>query len=326
MSKAILITGATGKQGGAVIKALLAANSGFQLLAVTRDKASASAQRLASKSGQISLVQGNLNDTESIFKEAKKITSLPIWGVFSVQVRLITRCVALSKCGSRGMATCANCWKTPAMNKEGPVIEENQGKALVDSAIKHGVKHFVYSSVDRHGDASTNNKTDIPHFISKHNIEHHLFDATKGRDMSWTVLRPVAFMENFDGGMLGKVFASAWKRVVRSRPLQLVATDDIGVFAAKSFVDPEKYGGRCISLAGDELTYAQMMEVFREKTGAEAPRTWDIVARTALWMSKEMGTMFAFFEREGYGADIEALKKEHPGMINLATWLDRRKA
>ncbi|KAL2113613.1 hypothetical protein VUR80DRAFT_3301 [Thermomyces stellatus] len=300
MSKAILITGATGKQGGAVIKALLAANSGFQLLAVTRDKASASAQRLASKSGQISLVQGNLNDTESIFKEAKKITSLPIWGVFSVQ--------------------------TPAMNKEGPVIEENQGKALVDSAIKHGVKHFVYSSVDRHGDASTNNKTDIPHFISKHNIEHHLFDATKGRDMSWTVLRPVAFMENFDGGMLGKVFASAWKRVVRSRPLQLVATDDIGVFAAKSFVDPEKYGGRCISLAGDELTYAQMMEVFREKTGAEAPRTWDIVARTALWMSKEMGTMFAFFEREGYGADIEALKKEHPGMINLATWLDRRKA
>lgn len=205
------------------------------------------------------------------------------------------------------------------------MIEERQGKALIDSAIKFGVKHFVYSSVDRHGDDSINNKTDIPHFISKHNIEHHLFKATKGKDMSWTVLRPVAFMENFDGGFVGKVFTAAWKSVVKSRPLQLVATDDIGVFAAKSFTDPEKYAGRSVSLAGDELTYEQMQKVFVNKTGAEAPRTLDIVAKGVLWMSKEMGTMFSFFEREGYGADIKALKKEHPGLIDLGTWLGNRK-
>ena len=212
------------------------------------------------------------------------------------------------------------------MNKEGPAIEERQGKGLIDSAIKNGVKHFVYSSVDRHGDASTNNKTNIPHFKSKHNIEHHLFSSAKGHDMTWTVLRPVAFMENFDGGFIGKVFASAWKLVVKSRPLQLVATDDIGVFAAKSFVDPEEYAGKCVSLAGDELTYSQMAEVFKNKTGAGPPQTWSIAAKGVLWMSEEMGTMFSFFEREGYGADIGALKKAHPGMIDLATWLDRRTA
>lgn len=61
MPRAILITGATGKQGRAVIDALLAATSDFQLLAVTRDANSPSAQKVAPKSKLISLVQGNLD-------------------------------------------------------------------------------------------------------------------------------------------------------------------------------------------------------------------------------------------------------------------------
>lgn len=87
MSRAILVTGATGKQGGALIKALLADKAGFHILAVTRDSNSASAKRLAAKSSDITLVQGDLNDTEAIFKTAEQATSHPIWGVFSVQVR-----------------------------------------------------------------------------------------------------------------------------------------------------------------------------------------------------------------------------------------------
>lgn len=86
MNRAILVTGATGKQGGAVIKALLADKAGFRILAVTRDTNSPSAKRLAAKSSDITLVQGDLNDTEAIFKAAEQATSHPIWGVFSVQV------------------------------------------------------------------------------------------------------------------------------------------------------------------------------------------------------------------------------------------------
>ena len=56
MSRTILVTGATGKQGGAVVNALLAANADFQILALTRDAQSASAQRLAKKSPNIKLV------------------------------------------------------------------------------------------------------------------------------------------------------------------------------------------------------------------------------------------------------------------------------
>ena len=86
MSKAILVTGATGKQGGALVNALLASNADFQILAVTRDTQSASATKLAQKSPKIKLVSGNLDNPDDIFKRAKEIASVPVWGVFSVQV------------------------------------------------------------------------------------------------------------------------------------------------------------------------------------------------------------------------------------------------
>lgn len=86
MSRALLITGATGKQGGSVIKALLARNTNFKILAVTRDVNSPSAKRLAAASPNITLVQGNLDNTEAIFQDAKKAVQESVWGVFSVQV------------------------------------------------------------------------------------------------------------------------------------------------------------------------------------------------------------------------------------------------
>ena len=92
MSRALLITGATGKQGGSVIRALLAANADFDILAVTRDSSSPSAKKLAEKSPRISLVQGNLDNAEGIFDTAKTASKVPIWGVFSVQVSIASFC------------------------------------------------------------------------------------------------------------------------------------------------------------------------------------------------------------------------------------------
>lgn len=86
MSKAVLITGATGKQGGAVVDALLAANTDYQILAVTRNVDSPSAKKLASRSSKIALVQGDLDNSAELFNNAKKVAKGPVWGVFSVQV------------------------------------------------------------------------------------------------------------------------------------------------------------------------------------------------------------------------------------------------
>ncbi|KAF4122453.1 NmrA-like family [Geosmithia morbida] len=291
----ILVTGATGKQGGSVISALLAEKAEYKILALTRDASSPSAKNLAAKSSGITLVEGNLDDADTVFENAKKLASSPIWGVFSVQ--------------------------TLTPNKAGPINEERQGKALIDASVANGVKFFVYSSVDRGGEArSSDNPTNVPHFASKHNIERHLMDQSQ---MSWTILRPVAFMENFNGGLIGRIFASCWQTALPSRPLQLIATSDIGVFAAKAFMDPDsdRFKGKAISLAGDELTFEQMSAVFKEKTGSDVPLSWGFMARVTFYMSEEMSTMFNFFEKEGYGADIQELRKIHPGLKTLGAWL-----
>ena len=87
LDKAILVTGATGKQGGALIAALLSHNAPFTILAVTRNPESPSAQKLAAKSPRIKLVKGNLDDLPALFGAAKAI-SPQIWGVFSVQTMM----------------------------------------------------------------------------------------------------------------------------------------------------------------------------------------------------------------------------------------------
>ena len=84
MARAILVSGSTGKQGGALIEALISSPraSEFAIYALTRSPNSESAKKLTAKSDRIKILQGDLDDTEAIFKAAPE----PIWGVFSVQV------------------------------------------------------------------------------------------------------------------------------------------------------------------------------------------------------------------------------------------------
>lgn len=162
MSKTILITGATGKQGGAVLKALTN-NPSFTLLAVTRNANGEGAKKMIAKGSNIKVVEGNLDDVPALFKSAADIAKAPLWGVYSVQL-------------SQGTG----------VTHEGEIT---QGKAMVDEAVKAGVKHFVYSSVERGGDeASWNTPTPVPHFQSKYEIEHYLRDHAGS--MGWTILRP----------------------------------------------------------------------------------------------------------------------------------------
>ncbi|KZL72618.1 nucleoside-diphosphate-sugar epimerase family protein (NmrA-like family protein) [Colletotrichum tofieldiae] len=292
MSRAILVCGSTGKQGGAVINHLVEQNADLEILAVTRDANSASAQRLLKKSPKIRLVQGNLADPTALFKTAKTVAASPIWGVFSVQV--------------------------PMGFGQGGGGELGQGKALVDASLKAGVKFFVYTSVERHG---ADNPTNVPHFIHKHEIERHLFNKTKGTDMEWVVLRPVAFMENLMDNFLGRVFATSWKMAIKEKPLQLIAVSDIGYFGAEAFLHPEQYKGRGIPLAGDELTLDQFAAVFRKTTGRELPGTYRIFCWLIMSMVKDFGWMFKWFYDVGYNVDIQELRKEYPALKDFETWL-----
>lgn len=294
MSKSILVTGATGKQGGAVIRALLAAGTDANILAVTRNLSSESAKALAAQSSKIKLVQGDLDDPSSIFKSA----GLPIWGVFSVQ-----------SLGGPGQTA---------------DTEEVQGKALVDAALQAGVKHFVYTSVDR-GTPRPLVPTNVPHFASKHRIEEHLYSRTADGKMTWTVLQPVAFLDNLSsyGGQFAAVFAAMWKSYLGEvKKLQLIATSDIGKAAANAFLKPDQYAGRQIPLAGDELSLNEVKKFFKEKIGTELPEAPEEVARGIVENNEDFKVMLLWFGTDGYGADIAALRKEFPDLKDFGAWLE----
>jgi len=106
----ILVTGATGQQGGAVARELLA--RGYHVKALTRKPAAEKALALAKLGADV--VQGDLDDIASLQTAIKDV-----WGVFSVQ----------------------NTWEA------GVEKEELQGKRLAEISRESGVQHFVYSSV-----------------------------------------------------------------------------------------------------------------------------------------------------------------------------------
>lgn len=194
---------------------------------------------------------------------------------------------------------------------------------MIDEAIKQKVKFFVYSSVDRGGEERAyNNPTKIPHFVKKHNIEHHLVDRTKDSDMRWTILRPVAFYENLTPDFFGKAFATCFKMALKGKSLQLVATSDIGYFGAEAFLNPDKYQGRGISLAGDELSFDQMEQTFSRRMGQNLPMTFRPVCSLLMAAMKDMGYMFKWFHDEGYGADIQKLREINPEMKKFDAWLE----
>jgi uncharacterized protein YbjT (DUF2867 family) len=108
--RTLLITGATGKQGGAVARALK--GKGFKIRAMTRKPGGDAAKALAAAGAEI--VQGDLNDAGSL-----KSALSGAWGAFAVQ----------------------NTWEA------GVAGEEEQGKRFAVLARQAGVQHFVYTSV-----------------------------------------------------------------------------------------------------------------------------------------------------------------------------------
>ncbi len=108
--KTILVSGATGRQGGALLKHLR--KNQWRVRALTRNPRSPVAAELA-RSG-VEIAQGDMDDVESL-KSAMK----GIYGVYSVQ----------------------DFWTVGAKR------EVQQGKNMADAARATGVEHFLYSSV-----------------------------------------------------------------------------------------------------------------------------------------------------------------------------------
>ena len=132
--KLIVVTGATGQQGGATAKHLL--KQGWRVRGLTRDVQGAAAQALAAAG--VEIISGNMDDRASLDK-----AFAGAYGVFSVQ----------------------NFW----LPNVGAAGEVRQGKIVADAAKAAGVRHFVYTSV-----GGAERKTGISHFDSKWQIEEYI--------------------------------------------------------------------------------------------------------------------------------------------------------
>jgi uncharacterized protein YbjT (DUF2867 family) len=283
----VLITGATGTQGGATVANLLSLPSlpPFHIFALTRNPSSTAAKSLGSDP-RVTVVQGDPTSAEAIFAQTG-----PIDAVFLVTVH-----------GKAG-------------------YEESQARSLIDASLSNGVKHFVFSSADRGGAAiSDTNPTPVAHIATKYTIELMLKEKTAGTGMSWTILRPTTFMDNLKPDIEGKGFASMW-RLVGQKPVQLVAAEDIGYFAARALMDKEKYAGKAIGIAGDELNFEEAQRVFMKEMGTELPAAPCVFGKVLKLAMPDIGSMFKWFEKEGYAVDIGKCREEYPALKDFATWL-----
>ncbi|MDX3853426.1 NmrA family NAD(P)-binding protein [Streptomyces sp. AK02-01A] len=240
-SAPVLVTGATGRQGGATARALLAA--GVPVRALVRDPAADRAKAIEALGAE--LVTGDLRDRDSVRRAADGARA-----VFSVQM--------------------------PDMNDLRGDSEWVQGRDLVDAARDAGVAQFVHTSVSGAGQHRT-----APGWAEGRwaVMEHYYETKTAIQDRvreagfrHWTLLKPGFFMENFlppsfllpngaEGGLVTLVKPGT--------ELSLVAVADIGTAAAAAIADPERFHEVELELASERLPMTRIAEVLSRALGTE---------------------------------------------------------
>jgi uncharacterized protein YbjT (DUF2867 family) len=238
----VLVTGATGKQGGATARALRAA--GVPVRALVRDPDTGPAKAVEALGAE--LVTGDLHDRDSVIRAAEGTRA-----VFSVQMP--------------GMSG-------DAFDFDGEVA---QGVNLIEGAKAAGVPQFVHTSVSgagRHteapGWAEGRWASMEPTLGAKSAIQDRVREAGFPH---WTLLKPGFFMENFLPSMaflFPRGIEGGLVSVLNPKTrLSLAAVDDIGRAAAAAIAAPERFDGVELELASDYLSMAEIAEVLSRVLG-----------------------------------------------------------
>ncbi|MFH8224348.1 NmrA/HSCARG family protein [Streptomyces sp. NPDC018057] len=230
-SDVVLVTGATGQQGGATARALLAA--GVPVRALVRDPYSQPAQAIEALGAE--LVRADLSDRATLGPAVDGVRA-----VFSVQM--------------------------PPMTGTGVdfASELAQATNLLDAAKAGGVRQFVQSStsgVGEHTRAAGWAEGRWAAMADYFDTKQAIMEAVRGAGFArWTVIKPAFFMENLPllaprgprGGLL---------TVLKPHTeLALVAVRDIGAAASHALRDPDRFHRVELELAGDLRTMEQIAQ------------------------------------------------------------------
>ena len=278
-ARPILVAGATGRQGGSVVRHLL--ERGLTVRALVRNPDGERTAALADKG--VEIAQGDMDDVASLRR-----AMVGVHGVYSVQDFFAV--------GAAG--------------------EVRQGKNMADAALDAGVEHFVFSSV-----GGAERQTGIGHFETKWEIEKHI----RKLGLPATIFRPVGFMENYYIPLLEKqlVKGRLFSPIRPEKPLQTIASDDIGNFISLAFAQPERFVPLELEIAGSELNGPESADVFARVLGRRVTVRRLPLPVFRLLMGREWYQLFVWLARGGFRADIPALQRDYPelSLTSLEEWL-----
>jgi uncharacterized protein YbjT (DUF2867 family) len=274
----VLVTGATGRQGGSVVDALLA--DGVDVRALTRDPTSDRARALADRG--VEVVGGDLDRRADLRRAMGGVD-----GVF-----LVTDFFSAGRAG-----------------------EIRQGRNGVKAAVEAGVPHLVYSSV-----GSADRAAGLAHFRSKHAVEVYLRKVVPDA----TVVRPTYFTTNLefqrDGIEAGRLSLPLSPRT----RLAVLDPRDVGRVVARVFADPDRFAGRTLELAGDEVTPVEMAAHLSRAVGRPVTHVRTSRADARETLGDEVGAMYEWFDDVGYRVDVPALARETGvDLTSFAAYVDR---
>ncbi|MEW1841540.1 NmrA family NAD(P)-binding protein [Nonomuraea angiospora] len=278
----ILITGATGKQGGATARRLLA--EGRKVRALVRDPAAPAAAALATAGAQ--LVRGDFDDPASLPPALDGAAA--VFGVPPVAY------------GPAGPQT---------------ELEVARGRALIDAAARAGIEQVVFSTVASLSTASRWSESKV---LIEEYLRDHVALPTVLRPVRFMTNYLGVGVVRIDGISPDGVHRHLFPP---HEPMQVIALEDIAEFAALAFADPARFAGRTLELAGDEPTPVEAAAAIGAATGLPIRYEQLTDDETARLGPEIAQTKKRWEAGQRWHADIEALRVIHPGLRTLADWL-----
>jgi uncharacterized protein YbjT (DUF2867 family) len=306
--KIIAVVGATGAQGGGLVRAIMADTGGaFTARALTRDPASEKARALAALGAEV--VRADVYDPASLRRAFE---------------------------GAHGAYCVTFFW-----NHMKPEQELAEARNLAQAAKDAKIAHAIWSTLEDTRKLVPLSDDRMPTLGGKYKVPH--FDAKAEADGIFTQLGvPTTFLvtcfywDNFINFGLGPKKGPDGTLALtlplgRSR-LAGIAAEDIGKCALGVFKKGKELIGKTVAIAGEHLTGAQMAAALG-KAIARPVRYNEITPETYRGFgfpgADDMGNMFQFdrdFETVIVGAhSVEATRALNPALQTLEQWLARNK-
>ena len=266
----VLVGGATGHQGNAVVDELL--DRGYTVRCLTRKPEGKKALRIAGRCAE--LVQGDYSDPASLDAAMVGVDKVFFYSGYSRN-------------------------------------EVAEGNNVITAAKQAGIEHLVYSS----GAAAEPGKGIAG--SPKMQVELDLIAS----GVPYTVLRPVAFMENFDGQQQRILTNGITESRGPDRILAFISIRDIGFFVGEAFDHPDLWLDRAENIAGDRMTVQEYVDTFSQVMGTEIVYTRMPLEEYLATLPKPIRPLFQWYDQVGYDADVDAFQADYPELTALNGYL-----